>query len=94
LLHPPYYAVQLEPGAFGTRGGPLTNEAGQVRSAAGGLIPGLYAAGNAMASVFGMAYPGGGATLGAAFTYGYLAGKDAAGRKEGETGCVDGAITK
>lgn len=94
LLHPPFYAVQLEPGAFGTRGGPLTNEVGQVRSAAGGLIPGLYAAGNAMASVFGLSYPGGGATLGAAFTFGYLAGRDAAGLNEEEIGRADGVTTE
>lgn len=76
---PPYYAVRLDPGAFGTRGGPLTDGSGRVRSAAGPPIPGLYAAGNAMASVMGMAYPGGGATLGSAFTFGYLAGRHAAG---------------
>src|SRR5581483_3740768 len=76
---PPYYAVRLEPGAVGTRGGPLVDGRGRVRSAAGPPIPGMYAAGNAMASVMGMAYPGGGATLGSAFTFGYLAGRHAAG---------------
>lgn len=75
---PPFYAVELEPGAFGTRGGPVTDEHARVRAADGPPIPGLYAAGNAMASVFGMAYPGGGATLGPAFTFGYLAGRHAA----------------
>jgi 3-oxosteroid 1-dehydrogenase len=42
------------------------------------VIPGLYAAGNAAACVFGPAYPGGGATLGPAMTFGYLAGRHAA----------------
>ncbi len=79
LREPPYYAVELLPGAFGTRGGPRTDRHGRVLSVCEEPIPGLYAAGNAMASVLGMAYPGGGGTLGSAFTFGYLAGRHAAG---------------
>jgi 3-oxosteroid 1-dehydrogenase len=75
---PPFYAVQLRNGALGTNGGPRTDAAGRVRRARGGVVPGLYAAGNAAASVFGPAYPGGGATLGPALTFGYLAGRDVA----------------
>src|SRR5690606_23164861 len=70
----PYYAVQLYLGCLGTKGGPATDEHGQVRSAAGGLIGGLYACGNVAASPFGPGYPGAGATLGAAMTFGYLIG--------------------
>ena len=76
----PFYAVQLHNGALGTNGGPLTDANGRVRRASGGVIPGLYAAGNAAASVFGPAYPGGGATIGPAITFGYLAGRHAAGQ--------------
>jgi 3-oxosteroid 1-dehydrogenase len=77
LVDPPFYAVEIEIGAFGTRGGPRTDGLGRVVRD-GAVIPGLYAAGNAAASVMGMAYPGGGSTLGPALTFGHLAGRHAA----------------
>jgi 3-oxosteroid 1-dehydrogenase len=40
----------------------------------------LYAAGNAAAAVTGAGYPGAGATIGAAMTWGWLAGSHAARR--------------
>jgi 3-oxosteroid 1-dehydrogenase len=40
----------------------------------GAPIPGLCGAGNAVASIFGAAYPGGGATLGPGVTFGCVAG--------------------
>ena len=42
-------------------------------------IPGLYAAGTDMASVMGGHYPAGGINLGPAMTFGYIAGRHAAG---------------
>lgn len=39
------------------------------------MIPGLYAAGNDMASIMGGNYPGAGITLGPALTFGYIAGR-------------------
>ena len=41
----------------------------------GAPIPGLYAAGNDMASIMGGNYPGAGITLGPALTFGYIAGR-------------------
>ena len=76
----PYYAVQLHNGTLGTCGGPLIDRHGRVRTWDGGTVPGLYAAGNAAANVFGPAYPGGGATIGPALTFGALAGRHAASR--------------
>jgi 3-oxosteroid 1-dehydrogenase len=60
----------------------VIDEHARVRRMRGGVIPGLYAAGNATASVFGPAYPGGGATIGPALTFGYLAGRHAAAQPE------------
>ena len=44
----------------------------------GAPIPGLYAAGNASASPFGIAYPGAGGTLGPGLVFGLRAGEAAA----------------
>ncbi len=78
---PPFYAVPIYCGTLGTNGGPKTNVNAQVMSIFGGVIEGLYAAGNVMASVCGPAYWGGGATIGPAMTFGYIAGRHAAKRK-------------
>lgn len=75
---PPYFAVQVRSGVLGTKGGPRTDGTGQVLDVDGRPIPGLYAAGNVMASVMGMTYGGAGGTLGPAITFGYLAGRAAA----------------
>jgi len=76
----PFYALEVHPGAIGTKGGARTNEKAQVLHANGQAIPGLYAAGNVMASVMGPGYPGAGATIGCAMTFGFIAGRDAARR--------------
>ena len=75
---PPFYAARIYWGALGTNGGPRINENAQVLNQKGEPISGLYAAGNAAAGVFGHTYPGGGATIGPAIAFGYLAGIHAA----------------
>jgi len=80
LEQPPFYAVRVLPGCLGTKGGPKTDDAGRVLSITDGSpIPGLYAAGNAAASPFGLAYPGAGGTIGPAAVFGMRAGEAAAG---------------
>lgn len=74
----PFYAVRIYPGTLGTNGGLRTDSHGQVRRARGGVIEGLYAAGNAAASPLGWGYPGGGTTLWTAMTMAYVAGDYAA----------------
>ncbi|BBZ24439.1 FAD-dependent oxidoreductase [Mycolicibacter hiberniae] len=74
----PFYAVPLSVGAMGTKGGPRTDCDGRVLHVSGGPIPGLFAAGNAMAGVTGRAYGGAGGTIGPAMVFGYRAGRAAA----------------
>ena len=77
----PFYATQVYCGVLGTKGGPRTDNNGQVLDVDGQPIPGLYAAGNTMASAMGMTYGGAGGTLGPAIVFGYLAGRHAGGTK-------------
>jgi 3-oxosteroid 1-dehydrogenase len=74
----PYFAVPVSIGAMGTKGGPRTDRDGRVLHVSGKPIPGLYAAGNAMAGVTGRAYGGAGGTLGPAMVFGFRAGRAAA----------------
>ena len=69
----PYYAMRLDAGDIGTKGGLLTNEHAQVVRDNGMPIDGLYAIGNCSASVMGTSYPGAGGTLGPAMTFAYVA---------------------
>jgi 3-oxosteroid 1-dehydrogenase len=76
---PPFYAAPIWPGSLGTCGGLQINENAEVLNVWGEPIPRLYAVGNASGSVMGAGYPGGGATVGAGFTFGYLAALHMAG---------------
>ncbi len=74
----PYYAVPVCVGAMGTKGGPRTDHDGRVLHVSGEPIPGLFAAGNAMAGATGRAYGGAGGTIGPAMVFGFRAGHAAA----------------
>jgi succinate dehydrogenase/fumarate reductase flavoprotein subunit len=74
----PFYALQVQPGAIGTKGGARVDTHAQVLHVRGVPIPGLYAAGNVMAGLTGPGYPGAGSTIGTAMTFGYIAGRAAA----------------
>ena len=73
LVEAPFYGIEVYPGDIGTKGGLLTNEHAQVLDDRGEPLPGLYAIGNCAASPMGRYYPGAGATLGPAMTFGYIA---------------------
>jgi succinate dehydrogenase/fumarate reductase flavoprotein subunit len=79
-LEAPFYAVKLHHGDIGTACGLTTNTHGQVLTAEGDVIAGLYACGNDMDSITGGVYPGGGTTLGPGLTFGYIVGRHAAER--------------
>ncbi|MGE0304229.1 MAG: FAD-dependent oxidoreductase [Acidimicrobiia bacterium] len=74
LESPPFYAIEVRPGAFGTKGGLKIDAHARVIDVDNKPVPGLFAAGNASAGMTGPGYPGAGATLGSALTFGYLAG--------------------
>ncbi len=77
---PPFYSMRIYPGDIGTKGGLVTNESAQVLTVDGKIIEGLYAVGNTAASVMGHTYPGPGATIGPAMSFGYIAAMHAAGQ--------------
>lgn len=72
LQTPPFYAIRLDLGDLGTKGGLAIDTASRVLGE-GGVIPGLCAAGNCSGSIFGNAYPGAGGTLGPALTMAMVA---------------------
>jgi 3-oxosteroid 1-dehydrogenase len=75
---PPYYAIRIEAGDLGTKGGLVYNCRGQVLRADGTVIAGLYATGNTSAAVMGNDYAGAGATIGPAIVFGFISARHAA----------------
>ena len=73
----PYYAVRIEAGDLGTKGGLVCDEHSRVLREDGSVIDGLYATGNSSASVMGHDYAGAGATIGPAMVFGYVAARHA-----------------
>lgn len=78
IEEPPFYAVEVLPGVLGTKGGLQTDEYGRVLNVWNRPVPGLYACGNIAAFWLGKGYPGPGASIGPAMTFGYIAGRHAA----------------
>jgi 3-oxosteroid 1-dehydrogenase len=81
-MHPlsssgPYHCILIGGGTLDTNGGPVVDAAGRVIHVDGRPIPGLYGAGNCVASLAGQAYWSAGGTLGPAITNGFTAGENA-----------------
>ena len=75
----PFYAIRVLPGSFGTFAGLKADAQARVLNTTGDPIPGLYVAGSDQANVMGGHYPSGGINIGPAMTFGYIAGRQAAG---------------
>jgi 3-oxosteroid 1-dehydrogenase len=71
---PPFYAAPYHRAILTTKGGPRTNERGQVLRKDGSVIGGLYCAGVAMANPIGTKAVGAGTTIGPCLTWGYICG--------------------
>jgi succinate dehydrogenase/fumarate reductase flavoprotein subunit len=78
IAQPPYCAVAVVPTPLGTSLGLRTDADAEVLDGAGRPIRGLYACGNDMHTFVGGEYPGAGAQLGPAMTFGYVAARHAA----------------
>jgi 3-oxosteroid 1-dehydrogenase len=78
VTRPPFYAMKVDPGDFGTQGGMIVTPSAEVVHESGETIPGLYAIGNCSAPVL-PSYPGPGSTLGPAMTFAYQAAKHISG---------------
>ncbi|MDB5726034.1 MAG: 3-oxosteroid 1-dehydrogenase [Novosphingobium sp.] len=76
----PFYAVPINNGDLGSKGGLRADARARVLDDKGVPIEGLYAAGNNSGSPFGLTYPGAGATIGPALTFAYVAANDIAQR--------------
>lgn len=81
----PFHAIRIEVGDLGTKGGLVCDQHSRVLRADGSPIEGLYATGNASASVMGRDYAGAGATIGPAMVFGYVAADHAARRAVART---------
>jgi succinate dehydrogenase/fumarate reductase flavoprotein subunit len=84
IEQPPFYAIKVLPGSFGTFAGLKTDPQARVLRTDGRPIPGLYAVGSDQANVMGGHYPSGGINIGPAMTFGYIAGRHLAGVTEYE----------
>jgi 3-oxosteroid 1-dehydrogenase len=76
IAQPPFYAAPYHRAILVTKGGPRTNERGQVLRRDGSIIGGLYCAGVAMANPIGSKAVGAGTTIGPCLTWGYICARN------------------
>ena len=75
IVQPPFLAMPFSRSILGTKGGARTNEHAEVLRPDGSVIPGLFAAGVAMANPIGTRNVGTGTTIGPNMAWGYIAGQ-------------------
>jgi len=76
----PYYAIRVDLGDLGSKGGLKADSHARVMRPDGSAIDGLYAIGNSAGAPFGDCYPGSGGTLGPATVFAFVAANDIAHR--------------
>jgi len=76
ITEAPYTAARLVLSDLGTKGGLVTDTEARVLDAAGSPLAGLYAVGNASASLTGRVYPGPGTPIGTAMAFALRAVED------------------
>ncbi|MFD7075010.1 FAD-dependent oxidoreductase [Nocardioides sp. NPDC059952] len=76
LDRPPFYAARMVLADLGTKGGLRTDVDARVLGADDRPVEGLYATGNASASLSGACYPGPGVPIGTAMAFGWRAVQD------------------
>lgn len=74
ITEPPFLAMPFNRSILATKGGPRTNEHGEVLRPDGSVIPGLFCAGVAMANPIGTRGVGTGTTIGPCMAFGYICG--------------------
>jgi 3-oxosteroid 1-dehydrogenase len=79
----PFLAMPFSRSILGTKGGARTNEHAEVLRPDGSVIPGLFAAGIAMANPIGSRNVGTGTTIGPNMAWGYIVGRRLARRNTG-----------
>lgn len=75
ITRAPFLAMPFSRSILGTKGGARTNAQAEVLRPDGSIIPGLFAAGLAMANPIGTRNVGTGTTIGPNMTWGYIAGR-------------------
>jgi succinate dehydrogenase/fumarate reductase flavoprotein subunit len=80
IVKGPFYAIAVHPTPLATTFGLRTDVTARVLDARDRAIDGLYAVGVDAAGVMGSEYPGAGVQVGSAMTFGWIAGRHAAGR--------------
>lgn len=82
ILRAPFLAMPFSRSILGTKGGARTNAHAEVLRPDGSVIPGLFAAGVAMANPIGTRNVGTGTTIGPNMAWGYIAGQRLARRNQ------------
>lgn len=89
IERPPFIALPFHRAFMSTKGGPRTDAMGRVLRPDGGILPGLFCAGVAMANPIGTRAVGAGTTIGPNMLWGYVCGLTASGHDWPDSDAAD-----